>query len=242
MAQVQNRRPNKNDILEVACSERPQSTMSRVVFPWNRETESFDINEFNPISTQGRLSPQDIDRVLNQLRNCQNYIPKGPKWCISCLKPIGVALSSILFVMIIQNRNFNHADGNGQLLIVAIFIIVLMGFVTLPDHFYMTQNKKSLEEREREFKAIIERENSTFLQGREVRWTVGRVGSWLALELDYVVRNMQQNTMNTGISFPVYNLGGENPNPFQNNDNINYPQAPLNDGYMVAKPDGRFNY
>jgi hypothetical protein len=74
---------------------------------------------------------------------------------------------------------------------VAIFIIVLMGFVTLPDHFYMTQNKKSLEEREREFKAIIERENSTFLQGREVRWTVGRVGSWLALELDYVVRNMQ---------------------------------------------------
>jgi hypothetical protein len=48
--------------------------------------------------------------------------------------------------------------------------------------------------------------------------------------------------VNTGISFPVYNLGGENPNPFQNNDKINYPQAPFNDGYMVAKPDGRFNY
>jgi hypothetical protein len=176
---------NGPDALTLATMQRPQSSLSRVVFPWDRQAKRFDTNEFNPIQTEGRLYPQDIDRVLNQLQLCPNYVPKGPWWCLAIIMPICAIMSILIFV-----SGISSSKGDDIAFIVVFYIVSLMSSILIPLFYYVCKNKKSLIEREKEFRAVMERENATNLQGRDIRWTVGRMGSWLTLELDYIVRQM----------------------------------------------------
>lgn len=88
--------------------------------------------------------------------------------------------------------------------------------------------------REQEFKDIINRENQQYFQTRDIRWTVGRYGAWLTLELDYIARKMNQDIMGGA---PAPQFGQPN-----QGYTFSQPGIPGNQGYnqtspAMAKPD-----
>jgi len=60
-------RNNQPDMLTIAVNSRPASSLSRIVFPWMRELNKYNTMEFNPVSTEGRMSMMDVERILNQI-------------------------------------------------------------------------------------------------------------------------------------------------------------------------------
>ena len=111
----------------------------------------------------------------------------------------------------------------------------------IPICCYVKKRKEALIAREQEFKAVIARENQQYFQSRDIRWTVGRYGAWLTIELDYIARKMNQGIMG-GLAAPAPGMQAQNPGytfsqpglPGQVNNGAN------NGGYAMAKPNGQF--
>lgn len=47
--------------MQIAVCQRPQSSATRVVFPYDWAIKSYTKTDFNPIITQGRVSEQEVD-------------------------------------------------------------------------------------------------------------------------------------------------------------------------------------
>ena len=235
---ARNRRP---DALALALMSKPSSCMSRVVFAWDRQCKRFTTTEFNPVATEGRLYQQDLDRVLNQLQTCPNYVPKNPWICLVLVWPLGCFLSvTILNLLVAYTDNSSKSSSGSQSnqasytwIFLILYLIAIIGSTAFPIIYFIKKNKQSLLDREKEFSMILEKENQTFLRGKDMRWTVGKFGAWLSLELDYILRHMNQNVISAGqpVQGPPMGMGNQYP---AYNMPV-YPQAPANDGYMNAK-------
>ena len=52
---------------QVALDNRPKSTETRLIFPFNQEKKVFSCEEFSEKSTKGLLSRKDVNQVIEQL-------------------------------------------------------------------------------------------------------------------------------------------------------------------------------
>jgi hypothetical protein len=171
------------DALTSAIMQKPAGTMSRIVFTWDRQSNRFDTSTFNPVFTEGKFTQQDIDRLLSQVEKTPNYIPANPWYCLAIVMPIGIILTMFLYLHLLISRS---ADVN-IFLIMMLFFAGLAIFIAVPLVFYSKKISQSQQFREVEFRNIVDSENR-FISDRDIRWTVGRLGGWLAIELDYVTR------------------------------------------------------
>ena len=236
MAHVNTTANNRSDAVTYDSMQRPQSSMFRFVFPWDDKEKIFNTNDFNPVEkTEGRLRLQDFERLLCKLQLCTNYENKGPWWCINIIMPICVVLSFLILFL-----GLFIGEGDYIVFIWVFYFLALLSSIVIPIFYFQKKKKISLIERESEFKAIIDRENATNLQGRDIRWGFIQMSSCLTLELDYMVRQMNQNNLVSDQPQQVPVIG--NFSPFsQENQTAANPQVLLNDGYVMAKSDGRFD-
>ncbi len=238
--------------MTIALINRPQTTINRLVIPWNASANSFTTTDFNPVSTEGRMSPQDFDRIMNQIQQCPNYRASNPWYLLAIVLPCGIFLGIAGFIYLLLSNIHNHSRSSSAFAIVfpiLCFFFCIIGFVLGTTLGYTSIHQKSLRNREKEFKQVLDKVNIDFTD-RQIRWQVGQYGSWISIELDYLTRALNQNTPAYTFapapvhsfqpSYPGYQPNvdiGFNPNPAGGFD---YPQ-PQNDDYAKAKPDGRFN-
>ena len=166
--------------------------MSRIVFPWQRESSNYNTMEFNPVSTEGRMSMMDVERVLQQIcsLDCVKKTPNGG-FC---------ALFMIIWILACVLIYVNILDGaNGDAIFIVIFgfICFVIGGTSGSIYYMMNKMKKLYLQRQTQIQAILNRENQTYFQGREIRWLVGTHGAWIQVELDYMARKM-----NAGLNLP----------------------------------------
>lgn len=207
------RRHNRQrNLLSIALETRPQSNYSRLVFPWDELSESFAKHEFNPVHTQDRLSEEDIDRVLNSLKNSKFYIPAKSKWayCAIFLCFALFFLYVIILTMIASRSNSNKDDQNRRrdndeeegIGGPGLVFLLLGFFVFLTSIFCISAKIKkefmeSLRKRKMDFESVLKDFNQNEFKAKDVEWKVGNYGAWITLELNYKLRqNMMMNGLN----------------------------------------------
>jgi len=97
-----------------------------------------------------------------------------------------------IYVQLLMNIKSNNIA-----IVVIGFIFALMGGITCSIFYMVNKVKKIYLARQTQIQAILDRENQTYFQGREIRWLVGTYGAWLQVELDYIARRM-----NAGLNLP----------------------------------------
>jgi hypothetical protein len=92
--------------------QRPATSAARVVFPWDAHMNAFSKREFNPVSTQGRVSDADIERVFQALKQSPNY--KIPNMlCLILMIPCIMIGGMILMMVLIFSSASSSSSSSG---------------------------------------------------------------------------------------------------------------------------------
>lgn len=224
-----NNNNGQRSLISIALETRPQSTYSRIVFPWDQLSKQFTKHEFNPVQTQDRISEDDIDRVLNSLKKSKDYLPNQSKWltCGICSFMILFFLYIFAVVAIFGRRNSKDDDNEGRRrdrhneeedgeVAVTVFIMLgVVGFLVATCCITSIAEKKykaAMKRRMDDFNNIFKDFNQNEFKAKDVEWKVGNYGAWVTLELNYKLRqNMMMNglnmanTGNVGSGLPILN-------------------------------------
>ena len=208
-------RRRRSNLLQKAIKERPASSATRVVLPWDYEGKHFRKDEYNPIQTEGRMTTSDLENSIEQLKQSKHYKPDNFTW-IMCIG-IAVMLVSTAAYIIIMITGFSKGNNDGDdssnyngtkdlsplwYGLGVMFISLILLFTIM--YIHHQKFKKGLLEREEDFKKIVEKENNRFYKAKDIRLTAGKFGAWLTLELDYIARGMNHiSNQNQYQSFSV---------------------------------------
>lgn len=194
---------------QIAMVQRPQSNTCRIVFPWlfGRYSKS----EFNRMLCQGRVTENDVDRVINELKKSPNYKPTMScgKVCLMVLGLLGglfLMISTLLFFLVtligsIGGETITDETGESKRvqkespnpIIYAILPIGLIASCCMMICCNLTVRKqynKRIEKREIELGKILNDLNEKEFSSKQVSWRIGRLGAWVSLELDFVIAQM----------------------------------------------------
>ena len=120
---------------------RPKTDFTRVVFPWDLETKTFQLNEFNPYTYASHISKPEIDQFFSKLSRCVNYIPYNPL----CMILVGLLLMLIVMgVMVILVLSLKSTF---LVSLVGLAFLVFIPFVVCSQY----KRLRLLKEREAEF-------------------------------------------------------------------------------------------
>lgn len=196
---------------QIAMAQRPHSNTYKIVFPWM--FGGYSKSEFNQNLCQGRVTEQDVDRVLKELKRCPNYKPTMScgKTGLLILSMVGgtflMAATIMYFVLKYvgnKNKNVTVADENGRLkkvvenepLSASVYVVFIVGMIVSCCMLICCQlsirrsyNRK-IERREKELGKILNGMNEKEFSSKQVSWRIGKLGAWVSLELDFVIAQM----------------------------------------------------
>lgn len=210
--------------------QRPMSNAARTVFPWDAHMHSFSKREFNPVATQGRVTEQDIDNFFNELRKSPNYKPKNIV-CLVLMAPLIMVVGMVVMMVLIFSSASSSSSSSGpsSTIFLPFLMMPLMFCCMIGIICYASQTRmKGLKNRQLEFEQICNVQNQSYFKAKECRWTCGRFGAYLTLELDFVARGLAQMGQPGGFN-PMMNQGfqpGFNPGGFAPNPGFNPGMAP----------------
>lgn len=190
-------------VLTQELNNRPHSNFARIVFPFKSRENKFEKFEFNSIMTEGKLTEEDVDRVLKSLEKSKDFKPSIPKW----LTILIVALLFVLFILIIiivaqfersMENSTPEVDKEGKLVekkkvdykfvlvagLIGINNLVIILLLLFANCLY----KKSLDRREKDIKRFLSDFNANEFSSKGIEWRSGTFGAWISVELNYVLR------------------------------------------------------
>ena len=191
IAASRNSQTSKSTFLS-ALRRRPYSDLTKIVFYW--ENEDFSKSELNPIMLENRATEYDIDRVLDNLRESPYYSPNKREPCLWTL--LGLFSILIFFVPIsiptlvdLVNK-YKISDDElkfGMIgVFVSYFVIIMVIAINISRRKIKHQKarKEDFEERLRKF-------NDAEFRRKGLSWSVGDLGAWIQLNLDYMIAGIQ---------------------------------------------------
>lgn len=192
------------DPFQIAMAQRPMSSAARTVFPWDPFTHSFSNREFNPVATQGRVTEQDVQNFFNELRKCPNYKPKNVGFII-CLAPLIMIVGMIIVMVLVISSG---SDPTSTILILFLMMPVIFACMVGILCYSKKTRMDGLKKRQMEFEQVINVQNQSNFKAKECRWTCGKFGAYITLELDFVARGLaQMGQGQQGGSNPMMNQG-----------------------------------
>lgn len=223
---------------QVALLQRPQTTNSRIVFPWLMG--EYSKSEFNPVVTQGRASEGDIDRVIQAVKGVEHYNPNISGWWM-CLLPLimcgGMAIIMIIFFTSL-NKSIENSRTSGGSSSSFNFLIMPIGMFglfcimcCLMICLQKVQNERFVK-REQEIKGVLDQFNANEFDMKGINWKCGKFGAWILMDLNFVLQQPGMANMNMmGGGFMVNNgmgMGGNFANvgvgmPVEGNGNFFAP-------------------
>lgn len=103
-------------LYEKALMSRPTTSAIRVVFPWDKELKTYSKEEYNPISTEGRISQNDIDNTIEELKKSPHFEIEN-YWCYTIFG-VGIAIIGLIlyFIFLFSNLGDDNNDSDYETL------------------------------------------------------------------------------------------------------------------------------
>jgi glucan phosphoethanolaminetransferase (alkaline phosphatase superfamily) len=131
------------------------------------------------------MTPYDIDRFLNALKQSPNYKISSFS-CLYVLIPLIFCAGLIIMVTSLINTITAEKPSSSVLPFITMPLTIAVIFIVIC--CYSCCKESTYSKRYKSFYEIATREN-VIIRAKEVRWTVGTLGAWVALELDFVSKN-----------------------------------------------------
>lgn len=199
-------------IVNRVLENRPQSTESRIIFPWCVEKKRFKKDDFSPEKTLGLVSLQDVNRVLLALRMNKYHNPQDQ--CSGYIIILIIFLVfAILFHIVMALSKKPPKDppkkkpkhGGLRLLgekgpferIETYVFILLVSLLVFSCYWAWKKMDKQIEEkmmkRQEEFQKILDRFNEREFNQYNINWTAGELGAYLSLEIGHSTIKIPDN-------------------------------------------------
>ena len=176
--------------------ETPRSTKNLIVVPWmaekefDYETTTYDKLSFDADVVDYKISLEEFDAVVNDLKKCEYWIPQYTF-------PMSIWLG-MLIVPFILMALFAVVVGHGfssthPILFIAIVILCpLLALINfLSPLFVHRANLSRLDSREAEFERILMVWNHRIFFDRKVKWKCGKYGCWIELHFDKELKGLE---------------------------------------------------
>lgn len=156
-----------------------------MTLPYESNLHRFSMRNFSPVTAQGFLTEQDVERVLDRLKQLPNYKPKSYGWLFALI-PLAIVLSVGLYLYLLL-KDIGKEDGevNFTVIMAGPWIMVFVIITTVFGVIYLFQKcqQDNLRERQLAFELVIKEENQNF-SPRGVRFVVGPRCSYLQIQLN----------------------------------------------------------
>lgn len=225
-------RTHIRDPIEIAQSNRPFSTPSRIVFPFERVSEQFLTSDANQAWINGKIRLEEIEDVLRSLKKARHFNYNRNLCCKFMAIPLPMVVLIIVMVSVLSSR-----DASKYVFLIPIaFILTFFAMVTLMLCAAFS-SRSGLRKREKEFNKILDGHNKRFM-GRGVNFVSGPVGAWVEMRImnpNFTNVNMPPQV---GFSQPTQGFGNfGHQGPIIQGGGMNYAPAP-----DYAKRENGFNY
>ena len=152
--------------------------------------------EYNPAVLQGRVQPGEMEQFFNQLRKCPNFKNQAKKWVLLAI-PLAMLVMCVFMVMAFSSASKQASSGNaGQsndgpnFALIVIGMLVLFACTASAMCYFGHTRQKSWQARQTELTNVCNQANQSSFNSKETRWTCGKLGAWLTLELDFIAKNL----------------------------------------------------
>lgn len=176
--------------------ETPASKKNLIVIPWmaekdfEYETTAYDKSAFDADVVDYKISQEEFDAVVNDLKRSEYWIPQYTL-------PFNIWLGMLIVPTILMTLCFaiiNHGYDNTHPIMYLIIVIScpLMAILNfLSPLFVYRANITRLENREKDFGTILTTWNHRVFNDRKVQWKIGKYGCWLEIHFDKELRNLE---------------------------------------------------
>lgn len=172
-----------------AIEEIPMSSKNKIVVPWMAENEfeydstSYDKMPFDANVVDYRISQEEFDAVINDLKRSEYWVPQYTFPFIIC---IGMMFAPLVLIVILMTMIVSGGPKNHPLINAVIMILcpVLCIISLLSPVLIYRGNISRLDNREEEFEKILSTWNHRVFTDRKVKWKSGSYGCWLEIHFD----------------------------------------------------------
>lgn len=177
--------------------ETPRSTKKMIVVPWmstkdfDYEATTYDKRPFDADVVDYKISQEEFDAVLNDLKKNEYWIPQYifPMriWLGMLLIPMMVLF--LFFMVLLQPKEKTHPLFH----MVVLILCPIVAFLNLMSPLFVYKaNHSRLVSREKAFEDILVTWNHRVFNDRKVRLKVGKYGCWYEIHFDKDIRNLEE--------------------------------------------------
>lgn len=180
-----------------SLEKTPYSSKDQIVIPWISEREfdyeltGYDKTPFNPDVVDYKISGEEFDAVINDLKRNEYWIPQ---YTLPLSLSMGMLVAPLILMALWGVVLMHGMDPNHPLLYLIIIIICpalsLVNF--LSPVFIYRANISRLEKREEEFSKILDSWNERVFNDRKVAWKSGQYGCWLELNFEKEIPSLEE--------------------------------------------------
>ena len=213
------RHHNQIDPFVMEQMTAPQSGMLGYYFPWDSSISSYSTSSYNPLYSDNRISIQEIDGLIAEMKTCKYYSPKScsPLLCLAMLVFIFVPMFGGMSPIFVRTHSAGTLIG---MIFGGIFGGLALGLALLCCAIKDIRLKAEI--RKKMLTEIILRANQTVFAGKDVIIRLSERGSYLAFEFNWKLRT------------------GAPPQNFSNNPFENYAQPPPQPVFHQAPQNGGY--
>lgn len=179
-----------------ALEKMPVSTQNMIVVPWKAEegfdyeTSSYDKLTFNADVVDYKLSLEEFDAVINDLKRNEYWIPQYtfPSSLMGGMLIVPLVLMLIWGIVIGHGIDQSHPV---IFLLIAIICPLLSLANFLSPWFVYRANLSRLEYREEAFTSILNSWNGRVFTDRKVNWKSGKYGCWLEIRFEKDIKGLE---------------------------------------------------
>ena len=174
---------------------RPTTDQTKIIFPYS--LGRYSKNEFNMVLAQGRVIEADIDEVLDEVHSLPDFKIEKPK----VIYVLPFLMMCVMAFIVIFMVGFASSLSDSAFFVIPlvpigsmIFFFVVSACVT---HYAGRKMTEQMNRRQHAIQGVLNRYNQLW-SSREVSWRIGTMGAWLRLDLDFMIRAMQNNLLAAG--------------------------------------------
>jgi fatty acid desaturase len=169
------RKPSIADSFAHAQSMTPLDGPTQEVFPYNRDFDTFDREDFVPARSNNVLTFNDVERVLGDLEMVKRTKMKNNYMLpILCCVLLTVILALLGLWMALQTSIVTYLGFT--MLVVFIIGAAIIAWLTWRQ---FKKHKMRMLDRETDYKTILDGYNKREFAKKGVNWKTGPMGAWV---------------------------------------------------------------
>lgn len=173
----------------------PPSSELSLIFPWCEDEKTFRLPDVELLERYERVTAQDIETVLQNLRQSDYYdLYKDMNKKLWMPYIGGLVLATATAMWYARSAKEGEGENLAVVVLFALFLAVLV-MSLLTAFFWSRYLQRRIQARQLDFEARLNDLNGEIFVEKELFWKTGKFGTYLQLDLNYLYAREPRDTV-----------------------------------------------